>query len=89
MVQRLASARPRPEVHTTEPLAPRERAVLRRVLDGRPNKAIAADLGISESTVKSSLRDIFRKLQVDSRAAAAARAAQLRLDLEPEETEPV
>ncbi len=85
MVQRLASARPRPHLHTAEPLAPRERAVLRLVLDGRPNKAIALELGISESTVKSSLRDIFRKLEVDSRAAAAARAAQMDLDLEPEE----
>ena len=85
MVQRLAEARPRPRLHTAEPLAPRERAVLRLVLDGRPNKAIAVQLGISESTVKSSLRDIFRKLQVDSRAAAAARAAQMDLDLEPEE----
>jgi DNA-binding NarL/FixJ family response regulator len=88
MVQRLATARPRPELHITEALAPRERAVLRRVLDGRPNKAIAIDLGISESTVKSSLRDIFRKLQVDSRAAAAARAAKMDLDLEPEEPSP-
>ncbi|HXA41964.1 MAG TPA: response regulator transcription factor [Candidatus Solibacter sp.] len=85
MVQRLAAARPRPQLRTAEPLAPRERAVLRLVLDGRPNKAIAVQLGISESTVKSSLRDIFRKLQVDSRAAAAARAAQMDLDLEPEE----
>jgi DNA-binding NarL/FixJ family response regulator len=85
MVQRLASARPRPQLHTAEPLAPRERAVLRLVLDGRPNKAIAVELGISESTVKSNLRDIYRKLQVDSRAAAAARAAQMHLDLEPEE----
>jgi len=85
MVQRLAKARPRPQLHVTEALAPREREVLRRVLDGRPNKAIAADLGISESTVKSSLRDIFRKLQVDSRAAAAARAAQMHLDLDSEE----
>ena len=85
MVQRLAAARPRPQLHTTEALAPRERAVLRRVLDGKPNKAIAVDLGISASTVKSSLRDIFRKLQVDSRAAAAARAAQMDLDLDPDE----
>ena len=85
MVNRLAAARPRPQLHTAEPLAPRERAVLRLVLNGRPNKAIAVELGISESTVKSSLRDIFRKLEVDSRAAAAARAAHMDLDLEPPE----
>jgi DNA-binding NarL/FixJ family response regulator len=62
--------------------------VLRLVLQGKPNKAIALDLGISESTVKSSLRDIFRKLEVDSRAAAAGRAAQMGLDLAPEEPAP-
>jgi len=88
MIQRLAAARPRPQLQSTEALAPRERAVLRLVLDGRPNKAIALELGISESTVKSSLRDVFRKLQVESRAAAAARAAQMDLDLEPEEPSP-
>jgi two-component system, NarL family, nitrate/nitrite response regulator NarL len=85
MVRRLAAARPRPQLHTTEALAPREKTVLRLVLLGKPNKAIAIDLGVSESTVKSSLRDIFRKLEVDSRAAAAARGAQMDLGLEPEE----
>jgi len=85
MVRRLAAVRPRPQLHSTEALAPREKTVLRLVLQGKPNKAIAVDLGISESTVKSSLRDIFRKLEVDSRAAAAARGAQMDLGAEPEE----
>lgn len=84
MVQRLAAARPRPQVQTTEPLAVREKAVLQLVLEGLPNKGIASRLGISESTVKSHLREIFRKLDVESRAAAAARAAQMDLDLEIE-----
>jgi two-component system nitrate/nitrite response regulator NarL len=88
MVRRLAAARPQPQLHTTEALAPREKTVLRLVLQGKPNKAIAVDLGVSESTVKSSLRDIFRKLEVDSRAAAAARGAQMDLGLEPEERAP-
>ena len=85
MVQRLAAARPRPQVQTTEPLAEREKAVLQLVLEGLPNKGIASRLGISESTVKSHLREIFRKLDVESRAAAAARAAQMDLGLEIEE----
>lgn len=85
MVSRLTSARPRPEVQTLEPLAAKEKAVLSLILEGLPNKGIAAKLGMSEGTVKSHLREVFRKLQVDSRAAAAARAAQLQLDLGLEE----
>ena len=63
-------------------LAPREKAVLSLVIRGYPNKAIATALGISESTVKTHLREIFSKMEVGSRSQAAARAAQLRLDLE-------
>ena len=81
MITRLATARPRPSVQTLEPLAPREKEVLSHVLQGKPNKAIAAAMSVSESTVKTHLREIFRKLEVDSRAAAAARAAQMDLDL--------
>jgi DNA-binding NarL/FixJ family response regulator len=79
MVARLAAARPRRQLQSAEPLSPREKAVLRLVLQGRPNKGIAAELGVSESTVKSHLREVFRKLQVDSRAAAAARAVEMGL----------
>lgn len=85
LVARLAAARPRVQVHTTEPLSARETAVMRLVLDGRPNKGIAAELGVSESTVKSHLRQVFRKLNVYSRAAAAARAVQMGLSDEAEE----
>ncbi|HEV3233886.1 MAG TPA: LuxR C-terminal-related transcriptional regulator [Candidatus Dormibacteraeota bacterium] len=46
---------------------------------------MATELGVSESTVKNHLREVFRKLKVDSRAAAAARAVQLGLDYGPEE----
>lgn len=81
LVRRMAQARPRPQVQTSEPLAMREKKVLSMVMKGSPNKAIASSLAVSESTVKSILRDIFRKLEVDSRAAAAARAAELNLDL--------
>ena len=88
LVQKLAKVRPKPVLQTAEQLQPREKAVLRLVLDGKPNKGIAAQLGISESTVKAHLREIFRKLEVDSRAAAAARAVQMDLALEDEQAEP-
>ena len=32
-----------------------------------PNRTIAEQLGISENTVKSSVREIFRRLDVDTR----------------------
>ncbi|MHB8507284.1 MAG: response regulator [Candidatus Dormibacteria bacterium] len=82
MVQRLAASRPRPQLETLEPLAPREKKVLALVVRGAPNKAIASALGMSEGTVKAHLRSIYRKLEVDSRAAAAALAAQLDLSLD-------
>jgi len=78
MVEQLAARRP-PKL--TLELAPREKAVLGLVIRGYPNKAIAQALGISESTVKTHLREIFTKMEVDSRAAAAARATQLGLDV--------
>jgi DNA-binding NarL/FixJ family response regulator len=85
MIARLAAVRPLRQVEAAEPLSQRETAVLRLVLKGRPNKGIATELGVSESTVKNHLREVFRKLKVDSRAAAAARAVQLGLDYGPEE----
>ena len=42
------------------------------VADGARNKEIAYKLGITERTVRAHLSHIFQKLEVDSRAAAAA-----------------
>lgn len=44
--------------------------VLRASVDGRLNKQIAHDLGITEATVKSHLQTIFRKLGVANRIQA-------------------
>ena len=57
--------------HLTE----RERQVLEAVALGRRSKEIAAQLDISERTVKAHLASIYNKLGVDSRAAAIAVAA--------------
>jgi LuxR family maltose regulon positive regulatory protein len=48
-----------------------EHRVLSYVVDGYNNKQIGRALGLSESTVKFHLRSLFRKLNVDSRAALA------------------
>lgn len=55
-------------------LTERESEVLRLVAAGRTNRAIAAELGISEHTVARHLNNIFAKIEVSSRAAATAYA---------------
>jgi Response regulator containing a CheY-like receiver domain and an HTH DNA-binding domain len=55
-----------------EELTSREMDVLRLLAEGKPNKLIAADLSISEVTVKSHVLSLFRKLNVLSRTEAIA-----------------
>ena len=52
-------------------LSEREREVLRCVADGKPNKLIARELGISEKTVKTHLTHIFQQIGVTDRTQAA------------------
>ncbi|WP_064723500.1 helix-turn-helix domain-containing protein [Paenarthrobacter nicotinovorans] len=61
-------------------LATRELEVLQALAAGQRNRAIAAELNISENTVKFHLRNLFRKLDVRSRteAIALAHSAGLR-----------
>jgi non-specific serine/threonine protein kinase len=61
---------------TTVTLTRRERDILRLVADGRTDREIAADLFISERTVEWHLTNAFRKLEVDTRAAAATTAVR-------------
>jgi DNA-binding NarL/FixJ family response regulator len=60
-------------------LTRRERQVLRLVAAGMTNKAIAAELGVSEKTVDRHVSNIFVKLDVPSRAAATACAYEKSL----------
>ena len=62
-----------------EVLTAREIEVLRLVASGRSNSEIAAALVISEHTVARHLQNIFGKLGVSSRTAAAAYAFEHRL----------
>jgi DNA-binding NarL/FixJ family response regulator len=64
---------------TTDKLTPREREILALVGRGMSNPEIADRLVIAENTVKVHLRNILDKLQVHSRAQAAAIAAQAGL----------
>ncbi len=56
---------------TTEILTERERQIAALVADGKPNTAIAADLGISRNTVNAHLVTMFRVLGVRDRGALA------------------
>ncbi|TAL84877.1 MAG: LuxR family transcriptional regulator [Candidimonas sp.] len=45
-------------------LTPRERDVMTYVAMGKPNKIIAAELGVSQRTVEAHRARIFQKMQV-------------------------
>ncbi len=62
-------------------LTRRELEVLRLVATGKPNKVIAAELGLSEKTIGRHMSNIFNKLDVSSRSAATAWAYDHRLVL--------
>lgn len=55
-------------------LTPREVQVIRAVSTGMTNRAIAAELFVSEKTIARHLSNIFTKLGISSRAAATAYA---------------
>lgn len=59
-------------------LSPRERDVLALLVEGRMNKAIAAELGISSKTVEDHRASIMRKMQVRSVAELVRLVADSR-----------
>ncbi len=62
-------------------LTPREREIMGLVVSGLLNKQIAAELGISEITVKAHRGRVMRKMQVDSLADLVRVAAALEVPL--------
>lgn len=70
---------PQPARSTAEPgwtFSGRQGDVLRLLVEGKPNKEICRMLDLSESTVKTHLAAIFRKLGVNSRTQAVVAVAQ-------------
>jgi two-component system nitrate/nitrite response regulator NarL len=59
-----------------DPLTPRERDVLERLARGLSNSEIAAQLVISEGTVKNHLKNILEKLHLNNRIQAAVYAVR-------------
>jgi DNA-binding NarL/FixJ family response regulator len=54
-----------------EALTPRQTDVLMQVIEGKSNKAIATQLGLTEATVKAHVTGIFKALRVNNRMQAA------------------
>jgi two-component system response regulator DevR len=61
-------------------LTPQERKILMLVAEGMTNKAIAAEIFLSDKTVKNYVSSILAKLNLERRAQAAAFVARHRLD---------
>jgi DNA-binding NarL/FixJ family response regulator len=79
VVQRLIADRPTaasPLTAVAQDFDPEERQILRLLVTGASNSQIAQDLYLSHTTVKRKLRKIFTKMQVESRAQAAAEAVR-------------
>lgn len=55
-------------------LSEKEKAVLKSLVDGNSYKMVAAALHISIDTVRTHIRNIYEKLQVNSKSAAVAKA---------------
>lgn len=63
--------------HITESLTSREKEILELLVQGKPNKEIADKLFVSIYTVKSHLKNVYQKLEVNSRLQAVAKANAL------------
>jgi DNA-binding CsgD family transcriptional regulator len=64
-------------------LTSRELQIAYSVADGKCDKVIAYDLGISEYTVREHMRRIFHKLKVSKRAALVAQLIITRIKRQP------
>jgi LuxR family maltose regulon positive regulatory protein len=67
------------DVTLGEPLSDRELVVLRELAGPLSQREIGEQLYVSDNTVKSHTRSIFRKLGVSAREDAVARARELGL----------
>ena len=59
-----------------ESLTSREVQVLKQLATGKPINQIGKELHISQNTMKTHLRNIYRKLQVDGRKSAVTKGQE-------------
>jgi two-component system, NarL family, nitrate/nitrite response regulator NarL len=85
----MAAGEALPEAPTAEAglryLTQREADILQLIVQGKINKQIGFELGITEKTVKHYVTNILQKLQVTNRLEAALVAQQSPLFAEPQE----
>ena len=74
-----ASTPDQPAIMVVERLTEREREVLRHVSDMLNTAEVASEMYISVNTVKTHLKNIYRKLAASHRREAVRRAQQLKL----------
>ena len=69
----------KPEQSKNNPLTDREKEVLRNLCEGKSYKMIAGDLFVDINTVKFHIRNIYRKLEVNSKGEAIIKAMKEHL----------
>jgi DNA-binding NarL/FixJ family response regulator len=69
----------KPEENKENPLTEREKDVLRGLCDGKSYKMIAGELFVDINTVKFHIRNIYRKLEVNSKGEAIIKAMREHL----------
>lgn len=74
VVRQIQRGGPAQAAEQVEPLTAREIEVLRLAAQGRTNRAIARELGISDRTVQGHLANIYGKLNAASRTEAVTEA---------------
>jgi LuxR family maltose regulon positive regulatory protein len=74
-----ADTQPAAALPLFEPLSQQEQRVLRLILAGQSNADIARELVVSPNTIKTHIKNIYRKLNVSTREEAQAAARELRL----------
>lgn len=63
-------------------LTQRQREVFKMIIQGRPNKLIARELGVTESTIKAHVKPILKALNVSSRVGAILEVGRLGMVLD-------
>ena len=71
LLQRMRSFSVQENINSSGILSPQEERVMVLVVEGKTNKEIGLDMGLSEKTVKNYLSNIFQKMQVSRRSQAA------------------
>lgn len=67
-------------------LTPKQQAVANLLMDGKSNKEIARDLGVTYKTVRNTVQAILEKLGVHNRTAAAVKLYKM---LHPRSWQPI